>query len=377
MTRASLSVTALLLCVAGCVEQGDAPPDFRGGAGGVGGAGGAGGADAGGKSGAGGEAGDSPSSGGAGGMDNTGGVNASGGSGGMSGSGGSGGNDSDASAGEGGMGGMAGSDGGGDDEPAVDSTNPDHFFGTARCEDLSALEPGAVLACEDFEAVAVGALPGAPWERRGYPNEGDPGAPALRVGDERAARGERSLHLTVDDLAEAYLHMSEGFPTEDNAHYGRLFFYVASPITRLDSTIHWNAVEALGPGMLGDESFTTLVRYGGTYNNFADDYVWNYEQRPRPTGFDEIATGDGHALELDEWVCIEWYFGPGNESRFWRNGAEVAELHTMPPVDGREFAFPTFEGVNIGWAIYQAVETPFEVWVDSIAIATTRVGCAR
>ena len=250
----------------------------------------------------------------------------------------------------------------------VDTTDRELFFGDARCDGLD------VLLCESFEDVDEGALPGAPFAVRAYPALGNAGAPTMAVDDARAARGARSLHLVVDDRAEAYLRVTSLFPEHSGRLFGRVFFYAAAPLPEIGDTVHWNVVEGTGPNGQGGTKF---VRYGGTYNEFDNGgYIFNFDQRPRPSGFNELARGDSHNIETGKWICVEWSF-TANETRLYRDGTEVAAARGSSPINDTEFTFPTYDGLNIGWAIYQVVETPFEVWIDEIALDDERIGCAR
>ena len=250
----------------------------------------------------------------------------------------------------------------------VDTTDRNLFFGDARCDGLD------VLLCESFEDVAKGALPPAPWTVRAYPALGNAGAPTMAVDDARAARGARSLHLVVDDRAEAYLRVTSLFPEHSGRLFGRVFFYAAEPLPEIGDTVHWNVVEGTGPNGQGGTKF---VRYGGTYNEFNNGgYIFNFDQRPRPSGFNELAKGDTHNIETGKWICMEWSF-TANESRLYRDGAEVTAARGTSPINSTEFTFPSYDGLNIGWAIYQVVGTPFEVWIDEIALDDERIGCAR
>jgi hypothetical protein len=358
------------LCIAcaavGCGDDdgGDVPPDDAGGAGQAGqraGTGGASGSGSGGRSGSGGSP---PAAGSSG---------ASAGRGGTSGDGGSGGSRAptdgglDASA-DAGPQDAAMQDAANPSDLPVDTTDRDLFFGDARCDGLD------VLLCESFEEVAKGQLPGAPFTVRAYPALGNAGAPTMAVDDARAARGARSLHLVVGDRAEAYLRVASLFPEHSGRLFGRVFFYAADPVPEIGDTVHWNVVEGTGPNGQGGTKF---VRYGGTYNEFDNGgYIFNFDQRPRPSGFNELARGDTHNIETGKWICVEWSFTT-TEARLYRDGVEVTQARGMSPINGAEFTFPTYDGLNIGWAIYQDVETPFEVWVDEIALDDERIGCAR
>ena len=42
-----------------------------------------------------------------------------------------------------------------------------------------------------------------------------------------------------------------------------------------------------------------------------------------------------------------------------------------------DFVFPTFQRIWFGWWLYQGAPTPnqFDLWLDDIALSSTRLGC--
>lgn len=36
---------------------------------------------------------------------------------------------------------------------------------------------------------------------------------------------------------------------------------------------------------------------------------------------------------------------------------------------------PTFDALYLGWAIYQPIAKPYEVYVDDVVVGDARVGC--
>ena len=77
------------------------------------------------------------------------------------------------------------------------------------------------------------------------------------------------------------------------------------------------------------------------------------------------------------WHCAEWYFDtPKNEARFWWNGQERPRLHWVNnKPDQPQFTFPDVKAQSIGWAEYQGTKTPYESYIDEIAIDPNRIGC--
>jgi hypothetical protein len=87
-------------------------------------------------------------------------------------------------------------------------------------------------------------------------------------------------------------------------------------------------------------------------------------------------------VPANQWACIEWeYDGAHNETRFWWDGVEHPSMHTTSTLHGGiqsvPYVLPTFTNLKIGWMLYQMPVSPttFDVWIDEIAIDTTRIGC--
>lgn len=239
-----------------------------------------------------------------------------------------------------------------------------------------------MLVCEDFE----NGYDTSVWTPVTYNG-------TLDVASGRAARGDHALHIVVGTTpgSHGYLTHTSSFPVPNNEVYGRAFFNIQrAPRSRTDgqATIHWNLVEASGPAVIDGTTYHPLIRYGGIVRNHPDLddewYLFNYEMpgRDRPAGFAERGTG-GPRGSFDQfeqkWICVEWYYG-GNtsEGRFWADGVEIPELHVKGSIDGEYITMPTpFESVRIGWQHYQPISTEYEVWIDTVALHTERIGCVR
>jgi hypothetical protein len=233
----------------------------------------------------------------------------------------------------------------------------------------------AALMCEDFEKLAVGAKPGAPFTIRASKG-------TVLVDDTRAHGGAHAVKLSVtattasDTYRQAYLAVTGAplIPLPNNHVYGRFFIYTDRVP---DKTVHWTI--AHGDGPLG--TLTGTYNYGGMgglmanyYRNTTPDPTdcWQTKNAPFPTG---------------RWVCVAFEFdGPGNAMRFSLDGADVPELDvtglaktdatcTVKGVDGRWLA-PTFKNISIGWESYQHdAMGAHDAWIDDLALDVHPVAC--
>jgi hypothetical protein len=78
------------------------------------------------------------------------------------------------------------------------------------------------------------------------------------------------------------------------------------------------------------------------------------------------------------WQCLEWSFDT-TESRatFWWNGTELTAIGWKNPAGQPQFDFPDFRSLAIGWTEFHESETPWEVWIDEIAVGNERIGCDK
>ena len=233
------------------------------------------------------------------------------------------------------------------------------------------------LVCEDFERLAVGAKPGAPFTVRASKG-------TVLVDDTRAHGGSHALKVSItattasDTYREAYLAVTGAplIPLPDNHVYGRFMIYT----DRIpDKTVHWTIAHGDGPV----QTLSGTYNYGGMGGLMANYYrnttpdpndCWQTKNTPFPTG---------------RWVCVGFEFdGPGNAMRFALDGADVPELDvtglaktdatcTVKGVDGRWLA-PTFKNISIGWESYQHdVMGAHDAWIDDLALDVHPLSCPR
>jgi hypothetical protein len=158
--------------------------------------------------------------------------------------------------------------------------------------------------------------------------------------------------------------------------YARVYLYVDKQPTEIpDRLYHWTLIEASDtPDDSGHR-----VRLGGHIEKSVGPTDWlrfNYETGTAAgeTGLSDPAS----VIELKKWYCIEVYFNMSkSEARIWLDEVERTKLHWQNNMPGT-FSFPAaIESLSFGWVEYQPPATPWEVWLDEIAVDGQRIGCAK
>ncbi len=253
-------------------------------------------------------------------------------------------------------------DGGGGDARTTGGPDAakDGAVGAVTCADPS------LLFCEDFEALAPGEANSARWTT-------EASAGSLTI-DAVHARGTQALHVHTTGNGRARL-LVPAFAPPGNSFFGRMHVWVTAFPTAPDYA-HFTLVEAAGatPGVIRP--------IGGQYipAPTAGRSLWG-------TGADGGATGDWTnwqvtaPAEAGRWVCLEWQLqAAGNEIHVWIDGVAHPELDASTTVhggSGADFVFPSFTSLWFGWWLYQGGTTPaeFDLWLDDLAVATSRLGC--
>jgi hypothetical protein len=224
------------------------------------------------------------------------------------------------------------------------------------------------LFCEDFEDYAVGGLPaGAPWS-----NETGGGA-TLSI-DGTNTRGSRSLHVRTADGGHGYIRVNN-FSAPGNSFFGRVQLLVNSFPTSPDYA-HFVLVEATGAG-------GGLVRpVGGQYiPGQGATALWG-------VGNDQGGSGDWTSWQptvptaSSRWVCYEWQMrAADNNIDVWLDGTAQPALSvsstTRRDYNGARFTFPTFNTIWFGWWQFQASSTVRDIYLDDLALSTSRIGCGN
>jgi hypothetical protein len=217
--------------------------------------------------------------------------------------------------------------------------------------------------CESFEGEEGAAPDPQVWSRN---NDG------LVLSSKRAARGTKSLHVPPMNGGQNFIRETKTFPAMNGAFYGRFYLWIERiPVEAPATLYHWTFLE-------GSDTDAAkggwVIRLGGHHRaNRLSLIRFNINTH---TGEGEDGTADLiHGFQPQQWYCIEFYFStPSSEARFWINGVENTMLHWLKNRAGA-YIFPTLKTLRFGWAEYQGTKTPYEAYIDEIAIDPNRIGC--
>ena len=225
-----------------------------------------------------------------------------------------------------------------------------------------------VLFCEDFEAQPVGGASSLNWgidTRHG----------TLKV--ERAGRAGKVLHVHTEGNGMAFLKVVD-FSAPGNSFYGRLRLKVDAFPTAPDWA-HFTLVEATGSG-----SKEVVRPFGGQFAPTVGPAAtfWGVGADGGPTG-DWTNWRESAPTVADRWQCVEFqWYAPDNRVAVWLDGVPQTDLTVSTTDHGgaaTDFILPTVDTIKVGWQLYQGNPTPdhYDLWMDDIAFATTRLGCSR
>ncbi|HXK19784.1 MAG TPA: hypothetical protein VNG33_18360, partial [Polyangiaceae bacterium] len=172
---------------------------------------------------------------------------------------------------------------------------------------------------------------------------------------------------------QAYISLDKIFPVMNNAFYGRMMLYTTKAP---NDGVHWTNIQGEGVATMGITRAD--VRYGGQHQqslmaNYDSSGLksdcWQHSQTKMPEA---------------KWACIEWYFeGATNTQKFWLDGKAIDDLTVVGQGQGciahdtgDKWIFPTFSRLYLGLESYQQ-DDPREVWIDDVALGTTKLGCPQ
>jgi hypothetical protein len=223
--------------------------------------------------------------------------------------------------------------------------------------------------CEGFESYPQGEPPDpALWEQK---------ATKAVVDGMHAAHGSKALHVGPLLKDSIVIRQNRTFPALGKAFYARVRLWIEKePVEKPPNLYHWTLIEASDLPAGGGRR----VRLGGHIEaRFPGDWLrFNYETGAMATPHETGLSDKGALVVPKRWHCIEIYFDmPRQEARVWLDGQERTALHWLDSMPNRPlFKFPEeIRSLSFGWTEYQPPQTPFEVWLDDIAIDGKRIGC--
>lgn len=238
----------------------------------------------------------------------------------------------------------------------------------------------AAMFCDDFESYGVGDAPAGPWAPEGMGS--------ATIDDSQVFSGNQAVRLdtTAGYDGRALLGLDEAsvFPTTH--FFGRVRLYVteASP-----DGINWTIIQSSGMAEapeVWDGPFAAELRYGGQHmKQFKAGYDTGgfYATPPAGPGSD-CWQHSQTAIAEGQWSCMEWEFDTDNDvMRMWVDGVAVDGLEVGTMGQGcvhqetnDVWHYPeTFERMHVGWVDYQDTAGEREVWIDDVAVGSSRIGC--
>jgi hypothetical protein len=231
--------------------------------------------------------------------------------------------------------------------------------------DLAPARPCQALFCESFEDVAAGSPPDpAIWTRTSDDL-------VVEVTD-GALGSKKALHVPSVVNGFKYIREKKSIAAMGTKFYGRVWFRIdRRPLERPATLFHWTLLSA---DELDDYLKGKLIRFGGHIEGDNSNWLrFNFQTHNMPgeTGLNDMA----YKLDTKKWYCVEFYYSlPDQEARIWMNGVERPALHWLKSVAGYTFP-PSISQMSFGWAEAHGIATPWEVWVDEIALDTKKIGC--
>jgi hypothetical protein len=225
--------------------------------------------------------------------------------------------------------------------------------------------PGKFLICESFESTTIGGVPSG-WSKHGdatvQADQAARGAHALKIG--AAASGERRIYADASMLG--------------SGHWGRIFYRVQVPaaLPGAGNVIHSTLVAFQGNGPQNGSSEYRVVDTVEDSNG-KHQFLWNVQ----PSSVAEFGKGSPYNWSYDgNWHCAEWHVDGATQSyQFFIDGAEVSQIainNGAGKYSGTDIP-NVFTQARVGWNNYQSASPGFVVWIDEIAIHTSRIGCGN
>jgi hypothetical protein len=254
---------------------------------------------------------------------------------------------------------------------AAESGTPTGPIASVTPTGQSVCAKGSLLFCENFDRLPNGGVKSLKWGL-------DTKNGAMSVTTAKVATGTQThrskvLRIHTKDNGQAFMRVDD-LALDGKPLYGRMRMKLAEAPTAPDWA-HFTMVEATGSGS------TEIVRpVGGQYAPTNKKTMWGVGADGGPTG-DWTNWKESAPVKAGTWQCVEWRLDPkGNQMQTWFDGVDNPDLVASTDQHGGEkvpFVLPKITSVKIGWQLYQSGTTPksFDVWLDDVALADTRIGC--
>jgi len=172
-------------------------------------------------------------------------------------------------------------------------------------------------------------------------------------------------------------------PALQSVMFGRAMVWLDAAPEALPGAgpVHWTLLQ--GEGRSADDRYNSIYRLGVEgVDGLA--LMANFETTPPVTT--DCKQPSSLALPVRRWTCVEWHLEvASNEMEFWLDGRKVVHVTGRPKaanacrgndLQGEWRAPPKFDSFYIGFERYADSANDQDLWIDDVAIAKRRVGCA-
>jgi len=210
--------------------------------------------------------------------------------------------------------------------------------------------------CDGFEGPAIGAT--------GSPFMADPmnGASTAVVDTTKAYRGTKSAHLKMAAdrvfITESGTFNQTGSAATNNDMWGRMFTWVTAPMNPGGHTVFIRLEDPATSGMSKE-----LHLAGENDGSFGAEI--------RTTKDNWKMTSIMYPLATPKWECWEWHTSATNALEFYIDG-KIQTPMTVTAADA--WPFPIFKKLSLGFLSFRG-NASVEMWIDEVAVSTSRVGC--
>lgn len=235
----------------------------------------------------------------------------------------------------------------------------------------ASVECSELPICDDFESATAGGPPPAPFS---VVSPDCSGTGTLAIDDAQAHSGTKSVKVSGAGgfCNHVFLSTTAGLPLSSAKLYARFWI-------RLGNALGSSHVSFLALRIPGDGN--KHLRMGGQNSVL----MWNRESDDATLpAMSPAGVATSLPLPVDTWTCIELAVdGTNGDIDTWVDGTEIDGLSVdgtpTPDIDQQWLAkagyLPIPDDFALGWESYGGDANT--LFIDDVAIASERIGCAR
>jgi hypothetical protein len=144
--------------------------------------------------------------------------------------------------------------------------------------------------------------------------------------------------------------------------WGRIFIWIEAPKVPVGHTVFIRLEDPALAGMSKELHLAGMnkgVYFGAELRTTKDNWA--------PPAGGTIT----YPLATPKWECWEWHTTAANALDFYIDGKIISNM-SVTAADN--WPFPTFKKLSVGFLSFNS-NANMEIWVDEMAVGTSRVGC--